>query len=342
MKIRMGLSKIGVIRFGILLAVTFSMWWFFRSYLFFLVMLFMIVAAAFFAWVLYFCREAFSVAMKLPDRPVTEKRLFFLKIQFENKKRFLGFTADLKYEIRNRFTGGTQKSKLHVWMMPQKGYEITDAMSCNYAGRMEVIVESFVVYDLFHLFYLKGLPCSDSGVIIYPQTENAKEEEIFCCVEGFPKDLESKTKGVDYSADYEIREYIPGDEWKNVHWKLTAKKEKIMVRERHTSGKQKINLLLPLSMDKEENNRLVGALYYLGQLFLEKEYPMELFWSGPDNTLHARYIEETGALEAAMGEILSSFGGRRADMVQAQMELERPGEGYILIQTGANKGAYIH
>ena len=42
--------------------------------------------------------------------------------------------------------------------------------------------------------------------------------------------MESKKKGYDFSEVTGIREYIPGDKLQNIHWKLSAKKDILMVR----------------------------------------------------------------------------------------------------------------
>ena len=67
-------------------------------------------------------------------------------------------------------------------------------------------------------------------------------------IEGFPGENESRKRGVEFNPDYEIREYSAGDELKNIHWKLSAKQGEMMVRERLSAGREKINVLLPLHL----------------------------------------------------------------------------------------------
>ena len=98
---------------------------------------------------------------------------------------------------------------------------------------------------------------------------------------------------------------------------------------------------LVLHEDRQENDALMDALYYLLQLLLEKEYPVQLFWIGVNNEFRSQYIAETGEMEAIISEILSGSGLRVSGSARERMEMERPQEGYILVQTGAYKGAYI-
>ena len=38
-------------------------------------------------------------------------------------------------------------------------------------------------------------------------------------------------KGSDYSETFQLREYVPGDSIKQIHWKLSEKLDKLVVRE---------------------------------------------------------------------------------------------------------------
>lgn len=338
---KMRLSVRGAIRFSILFGLTFFAWWFFRSYLLLMAMILMVGCVVAAALSLVKSRDLLRAETIIPQGRVGKGAEFPFYIRIKNPRRFLGFSADLTYTWGNVFTEFFQEKKEHLWLAPVKGCEIKQALTSQHAGRIETKITSFIVYDLFHLFYLQGCTARNSGVVAYPTSVLAPDEEIYSCVEGFPKEDESKQRGTEYNPDYEIREYIPGDELKNIHWKLTAKQNRLMVRERLKSGKQKINVLLPLTNGKQENDELMDALYYLGQLFLEKEYPVQLYWAGTGKELLSRYIAELGELEAVLGQILSGSGMRQPGSAREQMEMEHPGESYVLVQAGAYKGAYI-
>lgn len=331
----------GWIRLVVLAGATIWMWWFFRSYLLLMALILIIGCAAASFGALVYGADRISVRAVLPESRVGRGSSFPFSIEMENRCRFLGFSADLAYTWGNVFTGYFQEKKERFFLSPGKGCEILQSLETQYVGRIEASITSFIVYDPLHLFYAEGFVCTDSGVVAYPMPVLAPDEEIYSCVEGFPKEDESKKRGTEYNPDYEIREYIPGDELRNIHWKLTAKQNRLMVRERLKSGNQKINVLLPLTNDRKENDDLMDALYYLGQLLLEKEYPVQLFWPGTGKDLRAGYIAELGELEAVLGEILSGSGMHLPGSAREQMEMEHPGESYILVQSGAYKGAYI-
>ena len=142
---------------------------------------------------------------------------------------------------------------------PGKGASFRVLANSRYAGRLTVWVEECKVYDLLQIFYLTYRMEKDAGVLVWPVFSDGEEtEELYESVEGFPKENESRKRGTEYNPDYEVREYVAGDELKSIHWKLSAKQDKLMVRERLAAGKEKINVLLPLG------ERAVQAFAYEG------------------------------------------------------------------------------
>lgn len=115
----------------------------------------------------------------------------------------------------------------------------------------------------------------------------------------------------------------------------------MMVRERLSAGREKINVLLPLGDNLDENDALVESLYSMCRLLLFREYPIQLFWQGVNEELCSRYIVESGELENALGEILSTDGRHVPGSAEEQMAAEHPSESCILVKTGVFRGVYI-
>lgn len=335
---KLRLSIKGVVRFLILYLLLGGMWWFFRSYLLFLAMVLIPCCVILSGTALWVCRNRLRAEAVIPAGRVGKNTNFAFDICVHNEGRFVGFTADVHYCFRNVFTGYSEEKKAHLWVAPMKGCEVHQQLSSRYAGRVEAEVSRFVVYDLFHIFALHGCETTATAALVWPTFSESEDEAVCSCVEGFPQENESRKRGAEYNPDYEVREYIPGDELKSIHWKLTAKQDRLMVRERLATGRDKMNVLLPLTGNREENDGLLEALYGLCRLLLEKEYPVQLYWPGK-GMLQGCFVAEFGELENAISRILS--GAASEGNATELMAMEHPGEKYIMIQTGAYKGAYI-
>ena len=340
MERRLTVSPSGIIRYCALFAITLWVWSFFRSYFLFLALILMACCPVVSFVLLWFHRNALQIQAELPPNRVGRSTDFSFDISLHNPGRAASYTADITYSWSNLFTGYSEKKKQHIWI-PPGGSRISQLLNSRYVGRVEARIEEFEVYDLFHLFCLHGCDRTDANVIVWPAFVEASDEEIRSCVADFPEEYELKKRGTDYNPDYEVREYIQGDELKSIHWKLSAKKDELMVRERLSQGREKINILLPLTEDRQLNDGLMEALYALGRLLLHREYPLQLYSPGRGNVLRGFFVSEQGEFEGVISEILSDSGSHRAGHAEAQMAEEHPSESYILVQTGAYKGAYI-
>ena len=337
---RLTISPSGIIRYCILLAITLWVWSFFRSYFLFLALILVVCCPVISLLLLWFHRDALRVQMLLPPNRVGRSTDFLFDISVYNPGRAAAFTADITYSWSNLFTGYSEQRKQHMWI-PPGGSRISQLLSSRYVGRVEVRIENFAVYDLFHLFCLRGCDKADAHVVVWPAFSEVSEEEIRSCVTDFPEEYELKKRGTDYNLDYEVREYIPGDELKNIHWKLSAKKEELMVRERLSQGREKINILLPLTEDRQLNDGLMESVYALGRLLIDKEYPIHVYWPGRGSALQGFFVSELGEFDGVISEILSDGGLHRPEDAETRMAEEHPTESYILVRTGAYKGAYI-
>lgn len=339
---RLRLSVKGFIRLLTVFAVILWMWNFFRSYLLFLLMLLIITSVILSAVSLWLVRDRIQAETVLPCHRVGKNTDITVDILFLNPLRFAGFAIDVTYRFGNLFTGSMVERKERLWAAPRKGGKLGYSLNSRYAGRIRVSVDEIRVYDLLHLFYLIYRAEKGAEVLVWPVFSDEEDtEELYECIEGFPQEDESRKRGAEYNPDYEIREYIAGDELKNIHWKLSAKQGKMMVRERMAAGKERVNVLLPLGEDPDENEALMESLYGMCRLLLSKGYPIQLFWQSADHTLCSRYIAESGELENILDEILSTNGIRISGFIEQQMSIEHSSERYILVKTGAYKGAYI-
>ena len=99
---------------------------------------------------------------------------------------------------------------------------------------MEVILESVRLYDLFGIFYIKQKVQRKASVKVMPEFE-LMPVEITRATREFQADAEEysgEKKGDDPSELYQVREYRIQDSVRDIHWKLSAKEETFMVKER--------------------------------------------------------------------------------------------------------------
>ncbi|MBE5863753.1 MAG: DUF58 domain-containing protein [Lachnospiraceae bacterium] len=331
----------GILRYALLLALVVFLWWYFRTYELLLIMIILFLLPVLSLLALYARQNDFSAQVSLPGLGIGKGRAVPMNVRIKNVGRFLGFAADVTYVVRNVFTEYEETKKERIWAGPGVNVVAKKELTSHHVGRVEVAVTAVTLWDWLGICSLESEAKKSSYVIVGPDFTVMTEEDLALSVENFPDENETKKHGTDVNPDIEIREYIPGDDLKSIHWKLTAKVGRTMVRERLATGRDRINVLLALTEDPAENDELMASLHGLGRLLIDKGYPIRLCWMGYGGTIQGRYLAEEGELENAMDEILSISGKKDPAKARNAMEAEFPGEAYIVVKHGAYKGTYI-
>lgn len=331
----------GILRYGILLACLLGLWWYFRTYELFVMITMAIALLVCSVFVLWWKRDAFRIRILLPTAGIGKEHAVPLTICVDSACRIAGFSAEMTYQVKNMFTEYGSTAKERIWIAPGTKAVLDRELLSHHMGRVEVTVTEFAVSDWLGICTIEDKHIKNACVIVGPEGTRTSEEELVNSIEDFPDENETKKRGTDINPDYEIREYVPGDDLKNIHWKLTAKTGRPMVRERLATGREKINVLLALTKDAAENDALMSSLHGLGRLLLDKGYPIRLCYLGHGDLLQARYLAEEGELANVMDEILSTSGLKDPALARTIMETEYPGEAYVLVKNGTFKGAYV-
>jgi uncharacterized protein (DUF58 family) len=106
------------------------------------------------------------------------------------------------------------------------------------------------------------------------------------------------------TGDYELRDYRDGDTLRAVHWKLSSKREDLVVRE-WLGGRPQVVLAVDRFGGPDELERAMGRLYALSTLLLEREQPHLIQWE-EDGALRTVPVAEPQSLLACMGQLMST------------------------------------
>lgn len=87
--------------------------------------------------------------------------------------------------------------------------------------------------------------------------------------------------GGGYSEIHEMREYRPGDPLREVHWKLSAKTDKLIVREPQLAENGRILLTFDLSADPGQTDSVLDALFWLSGWMCGQGIDHTVCWLDP-------------------------------------------------------------
>ena len=165
-----------------------------------------------------------------------------------------------QYQITHSITGQTQT--VHA------GGELPT----DHCGHLVCRTQGVELYDLLGMFRLRRkLPTQI--ILIRPRpipTEPPRELERHLAHAWRPK------YGGGFAEHHELRLYRPGDSLNQVHWKLSAKTGKFIIREAMVPNCSSVLLAADLTGTPEETDRKLGRLLWMGRHLLDLGLTFEI------------------------------------------------------------------
>ena len=119
--------------------------------------------------------------------------------------------------------------------------------------------------------------------------------------------------GGGYSENHELRLYRPGDSLNQVHWKLSAKTGKLILREPMQPERGLVLLTMNLRGDAWELDRKFGRLLWLGSHLLERDVCFQLRCLTGEGVMTWE-VNGVQGLREAVDKLLCSTPARQGDL----------------------------
>lgn len=254
---------------------------------------------------------------------------FFLKVEIKPEEETMHKEESMRYTITIRNNGiipiGNGRIRLNYGLIHSKKREkqwlkfsvsgreevnIHVNIKCDYCGYLSVKSSRIQVYDYFKIFHLTKFSKVEEKILVYPKVKiyplsvnkvvlYGNEEE-----DGF----EQNQPGDDPSQVFDFREYREGDKLQRIHWKLSSKKDKLMVKEFSKPIVINSAVLVDLYSDKANDleyycnllERAISVSYSLLSMGV-KHY---VFWVNYENDeLQKHFIDSEEGLYFVVGSL---------------------------------------
>lgn len=182
----------------------------------------------------------------------------------------LGVQEQVTVSVRCRFLTPPYRCRIVVerpltaqrWMLSPG-----EALPTDHVGALRCRLTKCRAYDYLGLFFLPVRQRSDSVVVVRPRPVALQA----------PGDLQRHLShawqpkhGGGFSENHELRLYRPGDNLNQVHWKLTAKTGKLVIREPMEPVRGKAVLSMDLKGSPDWLDTRLGQLLWMGKHLLEQ------------------------------------------------------------------------
>ena len=140
----------------------------------------------------------------------------------------------IRYDVvvLNQLNREKHSRKIMTYALSRKKQKNTLRVGSEYCGRIRIAVPKVTLYDCFGLIGIR-YNCEavahmtvqpdtfETAVILVPNPSSTDDSELYS----------QDRPGMDLTETYQIREYVPGDSIRQIHWKLSNKFDKLIVRD---------------------------------------------------------------------------------------------------------------
>ncbi len=120
------------------------------------------------------------------------------------------------------------------------------------------------------------------------------------------------------SESYELRDYRPGDSMRDIHWKLTAKTDRLIVREPQEPAVDKIAVTVTLTNDRKNNNRVLANLRWVSEWLQNRQLPHDIRWLMDSEVMTSGTVTDERSMKRAVRTLTLCGAGKAERSITEQ------------------------
>ncbi len=316
-----------IIGYGILLFVNGMLYYFLHSQFYFFVLVLMIAGPILSGIAVAVLRRFLQVEINYAqDSYGVQGETAYFVIQLKNPTWFVSLDAKVIVNVENTLLGTIGQQVFSVPIHAGKGETLTLPIAAGYPGLVRVSVSRVYVKDLMGFFRLKKAVDQAAELSILPREVNDIAYEKTALEQGMLESEESSKRGNDFSDVQEVREYIPGDKLMSIHWKLSAKRDILMVKDRVSMSDHQLVIVPELFLDQPVNLAAILTMTYsvISELIQEQTTVRLMYWSMNRYEYEDVRIDYKEELDAAFARMYYEKAYKNPNEAAEHMALVHP------------------
>lgn len=197
----------------------------------------------------------------------------FIRITLQNDSIFPANHVESCISCENVVFGSEQKEHISLSVGAKRTVYYDIPITSKYCGRIDLRVESCKLYDWFDVSYRTIQVFKEGCCYEYPKEVF---QELYDVKDSSSEGEETTYKhvaGYDVSEILQIKEYHQGDNIKNIHWKLSAKAGKVLVKELDCPNDNSVLVLFDYVKkdNKDGNDNIITAVSNISQELMKQQ-----------------------------------------------------------------------
>lgn len=197
-----------------------------------------------------------------------------LSLRLQNQSWWMALEAEWTIRFENTLWEEKSEQKVSMPVRPHGTELLTLPLQIGNLGHFRILADVLKLQDILGLVRLQMPVSQVRQVDVIPAAGPKKTFRTEGYMSGLSETEESKEKGNDFAEVSDIREYMPGDRIRDIHWKLSAKKDILMVKERVSVAGSEMMVLLQPGGEKTLAEQVLIQAFILSQAFLEQQIPV--------------------------------------------------------------------
>lgn len=235
------------------------------------------------------------------------------RIRIQNPTLLPVLRLNCRVRIENQLNGSRRETRLTTGILPRGRQQLKLQAGDDYCGRLKITVTELRLYDCFGV---AGIPCKCEAagyLTVQPDTFQQTVRILPAVGAMEENDLYSPDRpGQDISEPFQIREYVPGDSMRQIHWKLSGKLDRLIVRDPSLPITRSVLLFWERtgqSRDPDSTDAQAEVLVSLCRNLLEQSVRFTVGWNDTQtNRCVFRELRDMDDLVAFIPRILRAGG----------------------------------
>lgn len=293
-----------IIAYLVMLAVVIVVYDFLRNH-FMMLSLYIVAAAPVFDLVtFFFLYKGVEVELVAPEKDVSRFNVGYLNLRVKNRSLCISYDLNTKLDVESPFYGDKNGMIFSLPCRAHETYEHRIPVRYSMNGIYRYSIDSVTIRDMLGFVSLKKKMNSSAEVNVFPEKTLRADFDMSDMNRGMTESEETMKKGHDFSDVTDVREYIPGDKLMSIHWKLSAKRDMLMVKDRVSMSDQQMVVMVDLAGTAEQVDEVLTLAYAITQrLVQDQTYVRLMWWSDSNFKFEERQIMNRDNLREAFAAI---------------------------------------
>lgn len=191
-------------------------------------------------------------------------------------------------------------------LVPGKGINMDTRLVCKYRGNYEVGIKAVEIQDFFRLFRFQYNNSETMRIDVIPRI--IMLDSIKCLDQ---ISVQRETRSQNAMPDVLVREYVPGDDIRQMNWKASSHVGKLMIRKQIDEEKQGIGIIVDTSRQSDDikdylpvENKMLETAIAIAYYFASKQTSVVSFVGSSEPVcLHVNRLEAFDDYYEAMAAV---------------------------------------